>query len=133
MGGGPDIFKKFQSNYLLDNPFKRRSSVYQTASKFANEFKQVKITPAAGSEKSTKYEGLERGKDYALPQAPGFVIGLTRDDMPYLKELETGNIDILDKSDGDYDMYAGILRQRKMRLVAEEEQRLRDIKEAKKK
>ena len=46
-------------------------------------------------------------------------------------QLETGNIDILDKTDGDYDMYAGILRQRKMRLVAEEEQRLRDIKKEK--
>ena len=119
MKGGPDIFKQFKSNYLMDNPFKRKTGIWKTAGKISTEFKKMVVTPTAGEEDSVEYKGLKRGVDYALPGSNQYTIGLTREDLPYLRERDTGNITIMDKSDGNYEMFARTLRQRMMRETAE--------------
>jgi hypothetical protein len=123
--GGTGIFKRFKSNYLMDNPFKTRNSrVWQTAGKFATEFKKLSIQPEPGQEKSVEFEGLDRGVDYNIPDVAEYSIGITRDDLPYMKEKSTGNITILDKSDANYQRFTKVLRQRMMRQVAEQRKKL---------
>ena len=123
--GGSGIFKRFKSNYLMDNPFKTRNSrVWQTAGNFATEFKKLSIQPEPGQEKSVEFEGLDRGVDYNIPDVAEYSIGITRDDLPYMKEKSTGNITILDKSDANYQRFTKVLRQRMMRQVAEQRKKL---------
>ena len=119
-GVGFPAFRKYKSNYLLENPFKVNPD-RKLVRDIKTEYKKLRMAPQFGEEESVKYPGLKRGIDYPLKPQQGMFIGLTKDDLPYMRDKETGGITILDPMDANYDNLDRYLRTRMARIITEAE------------
>jgi hypothetical protein len=100
-----DMFRPFTRNYLLETPFTYETDEGRTAREMTAELRDKRLVPG---EKSVFYEFIEQNKPYAVPNAPGLVVGVTPENKPfYLYEDEYKEVD---ETDADYLSVVEILK-----------------------
>ena len=104
---GPDrFFKGFDSNYLLESPFKRPDQATKVAQLALDSARKELATPTGA--KSKTYTGLDVGKPYRV--AGGMFVGISKDEVPFYQTGPKRPPKIVTEQNRDYDYVTGVLK-----------------------
>ena len=106
LSGADRFFKGFDSNYLLESPFKRPDQATKVAQLALDSARKELATPTGA--KSKTYTGLDVGKPYRV--AGGMFVGISKDEVPFYQTGPKRPPKIVTEQNRDYDYVTGVLK-----------------------